>query len=174
MDRAAPTRAYRRIVIGRVSGVYGVRGWVKLFSYTEPMANLLDFRELQLGSGEKWRPVALAEGRTQGKTLVGRFEGVTDRDQAVGLLGLEIAIRRDQLPGTAPDEVYWTDLIGLEVVNIHGEPLGTVDRLLATGANDVLVLRGETERLIPFVRGTVVKEIDQEAGRIVADWDKDF
>jgi len=168
------TRADRRLLIGRVSGLYGVRGWVKLFSYTDPKANLLEFRDLQLGSGDEWRPAVLAEGRAQGKTLVGRFEGVTDRDQAARLVGAEIAIRRDQLPETAADEVYWTDLIGLEVVNVHGESLGTVDRLLATGANDVLVLRGDTERLIPFLRGTVVKDIDQAAGRITVDWERDF
>jgi len=162
------------VVIGRISGLYGVRGWVKLFSYTEPMANLLEFTELQLGSGDQWRSAALAEGRAQGKILVGRFEGVTDRDQAAPLVGEEIAIRREQLPAPGPEEVYWTDLIGLEVVNVQGESLGTVDRLLATGANDVLVLRGETERLIPFVRGEVVKEVDQDAGRILVDWDKDF
>ncbi len=168
------SHAGRRIVIGQVSGLYGVRGWVKLFSYTDPMANLLEFRLLQLGNGDVWRPAVLAEGRVQGKTLVGRFEGVTDRDQAAGLVGAEIAVRRDQLPATASDEVYWADLIGLEVVNVHGESLGTVDRLLATGANDVLVLRGDTERLIPFVRGAVVKKIDQDAGRITVDWERDF
>jgi len=168
------TRADRRLLIGRVSGLYGVRGWVKLFSYTDPKANLLEFRDLQLGSGDERRPAVLAEGRAQGKTLVGRFEGVTDRDQAARLVGAEIAIRRAQLPETAADEVYWTDLIGLEVVNVHGESLGTVDRLLATGANDVLVLRGDTERLIPFLRGTVVKDIDQAAGRITVDWERDF
>lgn len=168
------SHADRRIVIGRISGLFGVRGWVKLFSYTDPMANLLEFRELQLGSGENWRPSMLAEGRRHGKTLVGRFEGVTDRDQAARLVGEEIAIRRDQLPETKANEVYWTDLVGLEVVNVHGEPLGIVDRLLETGANDVLVLRGDKERLVPFVRGTVVKDIDQEAGRITVDWERDF
>jgi len=166
--------ADRRVVIGRISGLYGVLGWVKLFSYTDPMANLLEFRELQLGSGEDWRRAVLAESRRHGKTLVGRFDGVTDRDQAAGLVGKEIAVRRDQLPETEADEVYWTDLIGLAVVNIQGEPLGTVDRLLETGANDVLVLRGDRERLVPFVRGAVVKDIDQEAGRITVDWERDF
>jgi 16S rRNA processing protein RimM len=168
------SHADRRIVIGRISGLFGVRGWVKLFSYTDPMTNLLEFSELQLGSGGKWRPAVLAEGRSQGKTLVGRFEGVTDRDQAAGLVGADIAIRRDQLPEPKADEVYWTDLIGLAVVNVHGEALGTVDRLLETGANDVLVLRGDRERLVPFVRGAVVKDIDQEAGRITVDWDRDY
>jgi 16S rRNA processing protein RimM len=78
------------------------------------------------------------------------------------------------LPEPRADEVYWTDLIGLAVVNVHGEALGTVDRLLETGANDVLVLRGDRERLVPFVRGAVVKDIDQEAGRITVDWDRDY
>jgi 16S rRNA processing protein RimM len=168
------SQADRRILIGRVSGLHGVQGWVKLFSYTDPMANLLEFREMQLGRGGEWRPAVLVEGRTQGKTLIGRFEGVTDRDRAAGLVGDEIAIRRDQLPEPAADEVYWTDLIGLEVVNIHGENLGTVDRMLETGANDVLVVSGDKERLIPFLRGKVVKRIDQVAGRVTVDWERDF
>jgi len=161
-------------VVGRVSGLYGVRGWVKLFSYTDPVGNLLEFDEIQLGCGGHWRPASLAEARAHGKTLVGRFEGVTDRDQAACLVDQEIAVRRGQLPETAAGEVYWADLVGLEVVNTHGECLGTVDHLLATGANDVLVLRGDRERLVPFVRGTVVKDVDQDAGRITVDWERDF
>lgn len=168
------SRAERRIVIGRVSGLFGVQGWVKLFSYTDPRSNLLRFGEVELGGADGWRAARLVEGRPHGKTLVGRFEGISDRDAASPLVGREIAIRRDQLPEEEAGEVYWTDLIGMEVVNVEGEPLGTVDHLLETGANDVLVLSGDRQRLIPFVRDSVVLEIDREAGRILVDWGEDY
>jgi 16S rRNA processing protein RimM len=87
---------------------------------------------------------------------------------------LDISIRRQQLPEVESGDVYWTDLIGLKVVNLQGENLGVVDHLLETGANDVLVVKGERERLIPFVRDTVVIEIDQGGERILVDWDKDY
>jgi len=168
------SRAGRRIVVGRISGLSGVKGWVKLFSYTDPRANLLHFREVALGHEETWRPARLVEGRPQGKTVIGRFEGVEDRDEAAELVGLDISIRRQQLPEVESGDVYWTDLIGLKVVNLQGENLGVVDHLLETGANDVLVVKGERERLIPFVRDTVVIEIDQGGERILVDWDKDY
>lgn len=89
-------------------------------------------------------------------------------------MNTEIGVRRDQLPATAPDEYYWNDLLGLEVMNLQGEPLGRVDHLIETGANDVLVVRGERERLIPFVLNQVVMRVDLKAGEIEVDWDKDY
>jgi len=86
----------------------------------------------------------------------------------------EIGVRRDQLPPAAPGEYYWHDLLGLDVVDLHGEALGRVDHLLETGANDVLVVQGERERLIPFVPGKVVMRVDLEGGVIQVDWDKEF
>lgn len=164
----------RRIIVGEVVGLFGVKGWVKLHSFTAPRTNLLEFGNVELGKDGDWSPARLEEGRPQGKGLIGRFEGIGDRDQAATLMGKEIAVRRSQLPETAEEELYWIDLIGLEVVNEAGEMLGTVDRLIETGANDVLVLGGETERLIPYVRGTIVKQIDRSGGRIVVDWEKDY
>lgn len=89
-------------------------------------------------------------------------------------MGCEIGIRPEQMPATGPGEYYWRDLEGLEVVNLQGERLGRVDHLLETGANDVLVVVGERERLIPFVSAQVVTEVDLETGLIRVDWDKDF
>jgi 16S rRNA processing protein RimM len=89
-------------------------------------------------------------------------------------VGQELAVRRSQLPATGADEVYWVDLLGLAVVNIHGEDLGRVDHLLETGANDVLVVKGEKERLIPFARDSIVKEVDLRAGKILVDWERDY
>ncbi len=127
-----------------------------------------------MGHGESWRKASLAEGRKQGKKLVGRFEGIDDRDGAVALVGAEIAIRRSDLPEPDEAEFYWVDLIGLGVTNTDGESLGSVDRLIETGAHDVLVVQGDRERLIPFVTGEIVKDVDLDAGRILVDWSAEF
>ncbi|MEJ2514687.1 MAG: ribosome maturation factor RimM [Gammaproteobacteria bacterium] len=171
---AAGTDLRRRVVIGRVSGLFGVRGWVKLFSHTRPADNLLGFREVELKVGGAWEPFRLAEGRRQGRTLVARFEGIDDRDAAAALVGAELACRRESLPETGEDEYYWDDLVGLEVVNRDGTEFGRVDRMMETGAHDVMVVSGDRERLIPFTPGMHVVEVDLDHGRIVVDWDPAF
>ena len=113
-------------------------------------------------------------GREQGKTLIARLPGLGDRDTARSLIDTEIAVYRDQLPEAANGEYYWSDLVGLSVVTVQGEELGTVERLIETGANDVLVVTGDRERLVPFVVGRYVKSVDLGAGRIEVDWDPDF
>lgn len=163
-----------RIVIGEVVGVYGVRGWVRLRSHTEPAENLFDYAPWLIGRAGRWQEYRLAGGRRHGKGLVAGLEGIEDRDQAMRLMGAEIAIRRDQLPDSGPGEFYWTDLEGLRVLDLEGVDLGVVDHLIETGANDVLVVRGERERLIPFVRDQVVTSVDLTAGVIRVDWDPDF
>jgi 16S rRNA processing protein RimM len=164
----------RRIVVGRVAGVYGVQGWVKLRSYTDPMEGLLAFETVQLGRADAWRPARIAEGRPHGRGLIGRFDGCEDRDAAALLVGSEIAVARSQLAPVGPDEVYWADLVGLVVENEAGETLGRVERLIETGAHDVLVVQGERERLIPFVRGEIVTDIDLERGRLRVAWEADY
>lgn len=161
-------------MVGRVSGLYGVRGWVKLYSHTRPMDNLLDYGELEADLGGERRALRLVEGRVHGGGLVGRFEGVDDRDAAAALVGAELAVGRDELPETGEGEYYWADLVGLEVVTGEGAALGRVDHLMETGANDVMVVAGDRERLIPFTPGRHVKEVDLDGGRIVVDWDPDF
>lgn len=164
----------RRIVVGRVSGLFGVRGWVKLYSHTRPAENLLDYGDFELNLGGEWTPLGLAEGRVHGSGLIGRFEGIGDRDAAAALVGADLAVSRDDLPETAGDEYYWADLVGLEVVTGEGVSLGRVDHLVETGANDVMVVKGDRERLVPFTPGRHVQEVDLEGGRIVVDWDPDF
>ncbi|MGD8976532.1 MAG: ribosome maturation factor RimM [Gammaproteobacteria bacterium] len=162
------------MTVGRVSGLFGVKGWVKLYSFTEPRGRLLEYEPLLLGKPGGWRTVRLVEGQIHGKGLIGRFDGVEDRDQAAALVGMDLAVRRSQLPATGSDEVYWVDLLGLTVVNTRGETLGAVERLLETGANDVLVVQGDRERLIPFARGSIVKDVDLQAGTILVDWERDY
>jgi 16S rRNA processing protein RimM len=167
-------RRDRRVLLGRVIGVHGVRGGVKVESFTEPRGSILDYQPWTLrhhGAERRVRVRALVrEGR-----VAAQVEGVDDRDAAMALMGAEILVDRDQMPPPKPGEFYWIDLEGLAVSNLEGEPLGRVEGVFATGANDVLVVRdGERERLIPFVRGVHVHEIDLAGGRIVVDWDADF
>lgn len=162
------------VTVGRISGVYGVKGWLRIYSYTEPRDNILQYNPWQLRLPDGWRSVKVLAGRSHGKGVIAQLDGCDDRDQAARWVDVEIAVRRAQLPVAAAGEYYWRDLIGLRVVNQDGEALGVVDHLLETGANDVLVVRGERERLIPYVLGEVVTAVDLEAGELQVDWDADF
>jgi 16S rRNA processing protein RimM len=162
------------VTVGRVSGVHGVKGWLKIHSYTEPRGNVAGFPVWVVRRGEREQLLAVEEARAQGRSVVAKLAGIDDRDAALEWVGAQIAVERAQLPPSAPGEYYWTDLEGLEVRASDGEVLGTVDHLLATGSNDVLVIAGERQRLIPFVLGDVVRSVDLEAGLIVVDWPADF
>jgi 16S rRNA processing protein RimM len=110
-----------------------------------------------------------------GKGVVAKLKGCDDRDAAAALMGMNIAIRREQLPAATEGEYYWADLVGLAVSNLEGVSLGVVEQLLETGANDVLVVvQGDVERLLPFVQGQFVKEVDLTNRRIIVDWDPEF
>ncbi len=164
--------APQRVVLGRIDGVFGVRGWVKVFSETDPREGILRYSPWLLGPASQLRRVA--EGRAHGKGVVARLEGCEDRDQALLLVGQEIAVTRDRLPPPKPDEFYWIDLEGLAVETLSGVPLGRVSHLFSTGVNDVLVVVGERERLLPFSWESVVREVDFERRLIRVDWDPDF
>ncbi|ADE14100.1 16S rRNA processing protein RimM [Nitrosococcus halophilus Nc 4] len=164
----------RYVLIGRISGVYGIQGWVRVYSYTEPRDNILRYEPWYLQQNGKWIARRLLEGRTQGKGIVVALDGIDDRDVATQWIGREIAVHREQLPPPEEGEYYWADLIGLRVITVQGVELGRVERLLETGANDVLVVQGERERLIPFRKDTIVKQVDLEQGLLRVDWDPDF
>ena len=168
----APGRQ-RWVVLGTITGPHGTRGWVRIRSGTEPAESILGYAPWQVGRDGRWSPVGVAEGRAQGRGVVARLDGCHDRDEALGYRGCEIAVERSRLPDLEPGEFYWTDLVGLRVVTAHGVDLGEVERMLETGANDVMVIRGEFERLIPFLPGTVVQSVDVERGAIVVDWHPD-
>jgi 16S rRNA processing protein RimM len=161
------------VVLGRISGVFGVKGWVRVFSYTDPREALLDYESCLLGEKGKWRMARVAEGQRHGKTVVVRIDGYDDRDQAATLIGTEIGVPRDELPDTEEGHYYWSDLEGLRVVRGDGAELGKLEYMLETGAHDVMVIKGETERLIPFVRDEVVIDVDLAEGVITVDWDWD-
>ncbi|KHD06063.1 ribosome maturation factor RimM [Candidatus Thiomargarita nelsonii] len=163
-----------RVSIGRINGLYGVRGWIKVFSYARPITNILNYSPWQLYQHGQWQTVSLSEGQAHGKGIIARLDSISNRDEAARLVGSEIAVNREQLPPTPKGEYYWADLIGLTVVNREDITLGQVDHLLETGANDVLVVKGERERLIPFLREQVVVDVDLAQGVLRVDWDEDF
>lgn len=167
-------RDSRLVIIGRVVGVYGVRGWVKVLSSTEPPEAILDHHLWQLRRGHEWRSMLLTDGRRYGKGILARLATCDDRDIARNLIGADIAVYRSELPDPGPGRFYWADLEGLKVCTIGGVELGIVDHLLETGANDVMVVKGERERLIPFVQGPVVTAVDPDQGVILVDWDPEF
>ena len=165
----------RLVTLGHVSGVYGVRGWVKIYSDTDPRENILSYSPWYLDRGKGWEICEIEQGRRQGKNVVAKFAGCDDRDAAADLLKAVIAVRRDQLQNSLEaGEYYWTDLEGLEVVTTDGTVLGRIDHLFETGANDVLVVKGDRDRLIPYIWDQVVLEVNLEGRRMVVDWDPDF
>ena len=158
------------VTLGRISGLFGVKGWVKVQSYTEPRDNLARFAVWIVRRRGADQELTVEDARGHGANVVAKLRGIDDRDAAREWIGADVAVTRDALPACAPGEYYWTDLEGLEVRSVGGEVLGTVDHLLATGGHDVLVLDGRPARLIPFVLGSVIRDVDLDAGVIVADW----
>ena len=162
------------VTLGRVSGVFGVKGWLKVQSYTEPRDNLAEFGvlTLRLNAADSRFEVEESQARTGGVAV--KLRGIDDRDRAREWVGADVVVERERLPTARAGEHYWADLEGLEVVDLTGVVLGKVEYLLATGANDVLVLGGAQQRLIPFIVGSVVKEVDLGRGRIVVDWSPEY
>jgi len=170
-----------KVLLGHISGVFGVKGWVKIWSDTAPAEGILDYREWWLGKGSDWRKVTLRAGQRQGKTIIAQLEGCDDRDAALALRGQRIAVDKRTLPTLPVGEYYWHQLQGLSVRTEAGDVvLGRVDHLIETGANDVLVVRADSdsvdqrERLIPWIPESVVKQVNLDDGVMVVDWDPEF
>ena len=159
--------------MGRIVAPYGVKGWVRVQPFTQQPHALLDYAEWLLGNDGTWVPRVVQEARVHGASVVARLAEAADREHALALRGLRIAVRRERLPEVRANEYYWADLIDLAVVNTEGVEFGTVARVFETGANDVLVVDGERERLLPFI-SPVIRQVDIAGGRIVVDWDADF
>ena len=169
LDREHETRI---VALGHIAGVHGVKGWVRVISHTQPRDAILNYKSWLLGKQRE--SIDLLEGARHGKAVVALLDGVKDRDQAESMVGLEIGVHRSQLPAAEDNQYYWTDLIGLEVMVNDGKTLGTIVEMMATGANDVMVVEGDRKRLIPFVTGHTVSEVNIESGRVTVNWDADF
>jgi 16S rRNA processing protein RimM len=169
------------VIMGRIAAAHGIRGWVKIQPYTEYLDSLLDYRPWWIGQeGGPWREVKVKQCEVHNKTLAAELPDCPDRTAAEKLKGLLIAVPRDSLPKQSSDEYYWSDLIGLAVVNEEKVPLGTVSNLLETGANQVLSVTpvagkagSSGEILIPFV-ASAIKRVDLKNKAIHVDWALDY
>lgn len=174
IPRCSEERSEERVLTGKISGVYGVKGWVRVFSYTDPLENILNYSTCYLNIGGNWIRRELREGKRHGKGIVAHFLGCDTRDDAAALLSTEIAVDREQLPVLKENEFYWADLVGLTVVTVDGVVFGKVVQLLQTGANDVLVVKGDRERCIPYIQPDVVCRVSLQDKLIEVDWDPEF
>ncbi|MBV1908644.1 MAG: ribosome maturation factor RimM [Kangiellaceae bacterium] len=183
MKNTAPEK--KPIIVGQISGVFGVHGWVKVFSHTDPRNNILKYNPWFIKQKDGWKAVKLLKGRKQGKTIVAHLENIEGRDAAHSLIGCDIAIDESQLKKLEVGDFYWRDLEGLKVYSTQNEELGTITAMMATGANDVMVVKltsefasrrkdKDDEMLIPYLFDTVVKEVNLEDGLIKVDWDEEF
>lgn len=159
------------LIVGRINGVFGVKGWVKVFSFTDPIGNIVNYQPWQVKTAQGWQEMKVCESQSPqgGKAITVHLEGVNTREQARELMGADIAIFREQLPEDQAG-FYWHDLVGMRVVNYDGFVFGQVEDLIETGAHDVLRVSGEQHYLIPFVMDVFVLSVDFEQKKILVDW----
>ena len=175
MDTPTRQPARRMIQVGKVHGAFGVRGDVKLESFTEPRSAIFRYQPWVLRDARGVeRECEGAKGRETPKGVVATLPGIDDRDAAEAARGLDVFVPREALPPPKPGEYYWVDLEGLRVRNVEGADFGVVSHLFSTGANDVLVAHGDRERMIPFVLPDYIVAIDFDAGLVTVDWDPEF
>ncbi len=170
-----------KVVVGKLGSSYGIRGWLKVFSYTENAESIFSYSPWLVQVRGEWCEFSLEDWKRHGQGYVGKLKGLEQREDAQALTNAEIAINADVLPALSDEEFYWRELFGMEVVTTKGYNLGKVMDILETGSNDVLVIKanpkdafGQKERLIPFLDGQVIKSIDRLAQRIEVDWDPGF
>ena len=174
------TQNSQETVIGRITSVFGVKGWLKVYSYTDPREGILSYRNWTLVQDGQRISARLEDGRRQGQGIVVKLKGIDDRDLARSYCGAEVRVATAELPELPSGEYYWYQLEGLEVVTVSGDCLGTVSHLMETGSNDVLVVQGgpgsvdQRERLIPYLPEQVVQDVDLAGGRMIVDWDPEF
>lgn len=174
VDRNSASRAGDRIVVlGRIAGTFGVKGWLKVSSYTEPAGNILDYEVLQIGAATGWSEIRIEEGRETGKGVIAKFAGIDTPELGRLRVGAELGVWRSELPAPAPGEYYWSDLEGLQALNADGAELGRVDHFRTTPTGTVMVVKGAKELWVPFVKERLVK-VEIDAGRIVLDWPLDW
>lgn len=159
--------------MGRVAAPFGVQGWVKLQPYTAQPLGMVQYAALWVGTGDSFKKVVVEEIAAHGRSVLCKFAGVATREQAAGLKGTEVGVLRSELPESEVDEIYWADLIGMQVINTEGVAFGTIAEMIDNGAQSVMVIKGERERLIPFVP-VFVREVSLGGQRVIVEWGADF
>ncbi len=171
----------KEVILGKVGAVYGVKGWLKIHSFTDEHEAILDYFPWSLKLGNKIQSVDITDWRKHNNGLIVKVTGIDDRDIAQTIVGSEIFVMQDVLPELPEGDFYWRDLMGMSVVTEQGYNLGVVSDIMETGANDVLVVKanptdgfGKKERLIPYLLEQVVKSVSAETKQICVDWDPGF
>lgn len=169
------------IIVGKLGSSYGIRGWLRVFSFTEEPDSLFDYKPWYIQRAGKWQEVEVESFKPHNQDTIVKLKGIDDRDDANLLTNFEIYVNAQDLPDLDEGDFYWKDLIGCKVVTINGYDLGQISDLMETGSNDVLVVKanlkdafGAKERLIPFVEEQFIKQVDLSAKQITVDWDPAF
>lgn len=159
------------LVVGKIGSTYGIKGWIKILSYTEEIENILKYQPWYIEDQQGWKSIDIEQTKMHGNGIIVKFKGYDTPENARMLSGKKIAVLQDQLPALKKNEYYWNELQGLTVLDQHGENLGKVIYLMATGSNDVLVVKGSKEHAIPYIWHDVIQEIDLQKGIIYVDWE---
>lgn len=161
------------IIVGKIGATYGIMGWLKIQTFTEFGENILEYAPWYLSGSDNqdFEEITIEDGKPHGNAFIAKFPNINTPEEARLFTGKTINIKRSQLPELSKDEYYWSDLVGLTVKNQHGEVLGTVSYLIETGANDVLVIKGDKEHAIPYLPGSVVLSVDLTKKEIIVDWE---
>jgi len=169
------------LILGKMGAAYGIRGWLKVFSSTEDAESIFDYQPWFIQRAGQWQLIDLEGWKRHNQDMIIKVKGIDDRDTAGLLTNCDIVVSAEQLPALDNGDYYWKDLIGCQVVTTQGYTLGKVAELMETGSNDVLVVKanlkdafGAKERLIPFLDGQVIKNVDLTTGTIEVDWDPGF
>ena len=170
---SAPQENDKKLLVGKINGFFGLQGWVKVFSYTSPRSNILNYSPWSIKFEDIFEEIDVIKGREQSKTIVAHIKGIDNREDSQKFIGKDVYIDKDQLPELKEGKYYWHELIGFKVINKNQENLGVVDYFVETGANDVLVVRGKKEHWIPYIEPFLIS-IDSQNKEILVEWDKDF
>lgn len=175
-----PNTSNESVVLGQIGRIHGIKGWLKLTSFTTPIENILDYSQFEVNIEGQAQRLEIDECRRQNKALLVHFKGYDDPETAKQLTGIELSINSEELPPLESGEFYWHQLQGLKVINQHDHLFGRVSNLLETGANDVLVVAAnnesidDRERLIPYLLDSVITKIDLLNETITVDWEADY
>ena len=163
----------KKLLVGKINCYFCVQGWVKIFSYTKPRKNILEYQPWYFVDNETYKVIEITSGREQSKTIVAQVKGINNRDEALQLIGKDLYINKDQLPKLDNDAHYWHELTGFRVINKNGIDLGVVDYLVDTSSNDVLVTKGDKEHWIPYIEPYLVS-VDKQNRVIIVDWNENY
>jgi len=162
----------KKIYLGKITGVHGIKGWLKIQSFSSPPENILNYPSWIINNQGEEELYSIEQGRKQNNKIVVKLEKIDDRNTAESLINSKIQIQRSDLPKLSNENYYWSDLVGLSVLSSEEKVIGKIESLIETGANDVMVIITlKDERiLIPFVMHEIIKEVNVELNYIKIDW----